>query len=167
MSLVESKILSLEALKERLVPRTGTLVHCHGCFDFLHVGHMHHFEFAKSLGDTLLVSLNHDNFFPDKGEGRPFFTHELRARALAYLQVVDYVLVYAGFLPDQIFQTLKPDIYVKGIEYHPERYPKPIPEEALIAPHGGKVVYGPEDCIFSSSKIINNLKQSFAKENNT
>lgn len=160
----EAKILDGPALRRRLFPRTTRLVHCHGCFDFLHVGHMYHFAFAKSLGDLLLVSLNDDAHFPDKGEGRPFFTDRQRAMAVASLAVVDFVTIYDDFLPATIFDTLRPEIYVKGIEYHPERCPTRIPEAAMVESYGGKVVYGPAECIFSSTELIGKLRQTYGGE---
>ena len=68
------------------------LVQCHGTFDLVHPGHVIHFEEAKKLGDFLVVTLTaaaHVN----KGPGRPFFNDALRAKALAALEVVDYVVV--------------------------------------------------------------------------
>lgn len=163
-SIAEEKILDGRQLQERLVPRSTRLVHCHGCFDLLHVGHMHHFAFAKSLGDCLLVSLNDDAHFPNKGDGRPFFTDRLRAMAIASLAVVDYVTIYPDFLPTRLFETLRPDIYVKGIEYHPDRYPTPIPEAAIVEGYGGKVAYGPAECVFSSTKLIQQLQRTVGRE---
>ena len=36
------------------------IVHCHGVFDLLHIGHIRHFEQAKALGDILVVTLTPD-----------------------------------------------------------------------------------------------------------
>ena len=32
--------------------RDKKIVHCHGVFDLLHIGHIKHFEEAKALGDV-------------------------------------------------------------------------------------------------------------------
>lgn len=156
----ERKILPLDELCRALQPRAGrTLVHCHGCFDVLHPGHIHYFEFAKQQGDLLLVSLNADAFFVDKGPGRPVFAERMRAIAIAALEVVDFVHINAGFLPTQLFEMLRPDVYVKGKEYDYRLGKEKIPEEALMAAHGGRVMYGPDDVIFSSSKVIAQMRQ--------
>src|SRR5438046_2128968 len=45
------KICSLEALLDfrRGAAASGkTLVHCHGCFDIVHPGHIHYLQFARS-----------------------------------------------------------------------------------------------------------------------
>lgn len=156
----ERKILNIESLIETMRQRgSKKLVHCHGCFDFLHPGHIHHFEFAKRLGDLLLVSFNGDEFFVNKGPGRPLFNERFRAVAIAALEVVDYVCIYPGFVPERIFEEVKPDVYVKGIEYDWRRGAPKIPEEEWVTRYGGKVVYGPEDMIYSSTKFIDALSR--------
>ena len=54
------------------------VVMCHGVFDLLHLGHIKHFEKAKSLGDILVVSITADKFV-NKGPGRPAFNESDRA----------------------------------------------------------------------------------------
>src|SRR5437016_11448770 len=68
------------------------VVHCHGVFDLLHIGHVRHFEQARKLGDVLVVTLTPDRFV-NKGGGRPAFTETLRAEFVAALACVDYVAV--------------------------------------------------------------------------
>src|SRR5437879_4506971 len=58
-----------------------TIVHCHGVYDLLHVGHIKHLEAARRLGDVLIVTITPDHFV-DKGSHRPAFTETLRAEAL-------------------------------------------------------------------------------------
>lgn len=154
----ERKILTVEDCITRLADRGGKkLVHCHGCYDFLHPGHLHHFEFAKSLGDLLLVSLNADAYFSNKGPGRPIFNERLRAIAIASLEVVDWVCIYPGKIPEKIFEQIRPEIYCKGIEYDYRRRGRKIPEEATVATYGGQVVYGPKENIYSSTQLIRAL----------
>ena len=68
------------------------IVHCHGVFDLLHVGHIRHLNHAKKIGDVLVVSITSDRFV-NKGPNRPAFTQSLRAEALSSLECVDYVLI--------------------------------------------------------------------------
>lgn len=140
-----------------LVPRGNKrLVHCHGCYDFLHPGHIHHFEFAKNegRGDLLLVSLNSDQFFVNKGPGRPIFNERWRAIAIAALEIVDYVCIYPGFIPEEIFNTIRPEVYVKGADYDHRKGAPKIPEEMMVSRYGGRVLYGPTEDVYSSSKLI-------------
>ena len=151
----QRKIISLEVLKDKLCVRgSRKLVHCHGCFDLLHPGHVHYFEFARKFGEALLVSLNSDAYFTNKGPGRPIFNEHLRAIAIASLEVVDYVCVYPGYIPEEIFHHLKPEFYVKGSEYDYHKGNPKIPEEEMVSRYGGKVIYGPDDLIFSSTELV-------------
>jgi len=155
----ERKILTVDNCIEKLAERGGKkLVHCHGCYDFLHPGHLYHFAFAKTFGDWLLVSLNADAYFSNKGPGRPFFNERLRAITVASLEVVDFVCIYPGFIPEKIFEKIRPEVYIKGIEYDYRRGNPKIPEEEMVAKYGGRVVYGPEENIYSSTKLIRALQ---------
>ena len=85
------KIKSVEELVSLLEPlRPKKIVHCHGVFDLLHVGHIRHFEQAKRLGDILVVTTTPDQYV-NKGPHRPAFTEDLRAEAIAALESVDFV----------------------------------------------------------------------------
>ena len=48
------------------------VVHCHGVFDPLHIGHIRHFEQAKKLGNILVVTVTPDQYV-NKGPHRPLF----------------------------------------------------------------------------------------------
>ena len=48
------------------------IVLCHGVFDLLHLGHIKHFEKAKSFGDIVIVTVTPDQFVK-KGPNRPVF----------------------------------------------------------------------------------------------
>src|SRR5437762_7877076 len=89
------KVHALEDLAitlDRLRAAGKRVVHCHGVFDLLHIGHVRHFEQAGQLGDVLVVTLTPDRFV-NKGGGRPAFTETLRAEFVAALACVDYVAV--------------------------------------------------------------------------
>ena len=86
-----------------------TVVHCHGCFDIVHPGHIQHLQFAKSLGDILVVTVSAD-LQVNKGINRPLIPDDLRAGSLAALECVNHVYVNADPTAVEILQQLKPDI---------------------------------------------------------
>src|SRR5213080_2133296 len=89
------KIRSIEESAEALegLRRAGKkIVHCHGVFDLLHIGHLRHLKAAREWGDALVVTITPDRFV-NKGPGRPAFTEILRAEALAMLECVDFVAI--------------------------------------------------------------------------
>ena len=89
----QSKILQASEVEAIRRDSEGqSIIHAHGVFDLLHVGHIRHLEQAKTLGDCLVVSLTPDRFV-NKGPNRPAFTERLRAEALAAMEAVDFVVI--------------------------------------------------------------------------
>lgn len=94
------------------------LVVTNGCFDLLHVGHVHYLEEARALGDALLIGVNGDSSVRQlKGPERPLNSEQDRARVLAALGSVDGVLIFPEVRADRFLREVAPDIYVKGGDY--------------------------------------------------
>ena len=113
------KILDLDELAgviEDCKAKNMKIVHCHGCFDLMHPGHIKYFQAAKRMGDVLIVTVTPDKYV-DKGPDRPVFTQKLRADSIAALECVDYVAVNKWPTAEETLRLLKPDIYVKGQEF--------------------------------------------------
>src|ERR1700749_4743089 len=90
------------------------IVHCHGVFDLLHIGHIKHLEAARKLGGTLVVTLTPARFV-SKGPQRPAFLETLRAEALASLACVDFVAINEWPTAVEAIKLLRPDFYVQGV----------------------------------------------------
>ena len=93
--MASEKIISFAeapALFDKLRGEGKRLVQCHGTFDLVHPGHIVHLEDAKKLGDVLVVTVTGEKHV-NKGPGRPYFNDALRARTLAALSCVDYVVL--------------------------------------------------------------------------
>ncbi len=132
------------------------IVHCHGVFDLLHIGHIRYFEQALKYGDVLLVTLTAD-VFVNKGPGRPVFTEQLRAEAIAALECVTYVSINRAASAEQAIRAIQPKFHVKGPDYANRRRSiggNLSKEEAAVKEFGGELVFT-EDIQFSSSKLIN------------
>ncbi len=113
------KIQSLENLLKicKEEKKSGKrIVMCHGVFDLLHVGHIKHFEKAKSFGEILIVSITADKFV-NKGPDRPAFNEVDRSDSLSAIKDVDYVVINKDFTATKLIQQIKPDIYCKGPDY--------------------------------------------------
>ena len=140
------------------------IVLCHGVFDLLHIGHIKHFNEAKSLGDILIVSITSDKFV-NKGPNRPIFNQNLRAEALASLEQINYVIINDNESSISIIRDVKPKIYCKGPDYkkNEDDITKKIKKEiAEVRKYGGKIVYTKEQT-FSSSKLINLFSDKFSE----
>jgi D-beta-D-heptose 7-phosphate kinase/D-beta-D-heptose 1-phosphate adenosyltransferase len=96
-----------------------TTVIVNGTFDILHRGHIMMLEYARSLGDELLVCIDTDRRIKElKGPSRPINNEADRVFMLKSLRCVSNVSVFDDVddLIDQIKQY-KPDIMVKGSDY--------------------------------------------------
>lgn len=133
-----------------------TLVHCHGCFDIVHPGHIRHLRFAAEQGDRLIVSVTPDRFV-NKGPGRPMFSERMRAENLAALELVDWVIIHDESTATGLIQEIQPDVYVKGAEYASNHDPRFEQERRCVEAAGGVVVFSSDDVVYSSSAIIESL----------
>ena len=71
------------------------VVWVNGCFDILHRGHYELFNYAKSLGDELVVGIDSDEkVSKDKGSDRPYNKLDDRIYALESLRAVDKIMVF-------------------------------------------------------------------------
>jgi D-beta-D-heptose 7-phosphate kinase/D-beta-D-heptose 1-phosphate adenosyltransferase len=100
-----------------------------GTFDILHRGHIEMLEYAKSLGDKLLVCIDTDRRVTElKGPTRPINNQQDRAFILQSLKCVDIVEFFDSTEElIEIIEMYKPDIMVKGSDY----IGKPIVGESL------------------------------------
>ena len=76
-------------MKHRVVVVTGG-------FDPLHSGHLEYIRCAKSLGDTLIVGLNSDDWLSNK-KGKSFLPYYEREQILRSLKYVDNVINFKDF----------------------------------------------------------------------
>jgi rfaE bifunctional protein nucleotidyltransferase chain/domain len=168
METTSNKIKRLEDLAKALAKERGQgkkIIHCHGVFDLLHIGHIKHLEAARKLGDVLVVTITPDHFV-NKGPHRPAFPERLRAEALASLACVDYVAINGWPTAVETIQLLKPALFVKGIvresgkRDHSDAVER---EEAAIESVGGRLVYTDEET-YSASTLINRFMEVFTPE---
>ncbi len=112
--------LELQQHLERLRRLGRRIVFTNGCFDVLHCGHVRYLEQSRALGDVLIVALNSDSSVERlKGPGRPVNSQADRARVLAGMRCVDYVVVFDEDTPYDLIHALRPDVLTKGGDYEP------------------------------------------------
>lgn len=150
------KLVTLERSAEivREIQRSRrTVALCHGCFDILHVGHLRHFEAAKSMADLLIVTVTPDRFV-NKGPNRPVFPEEQRAELVAGLRAVDWVAVNRWGSAVEVIRLIRPNLFVKGGEYDSptqEVNPNFFAEAKVVAEVGGKVAFTREFTLSSTA----------------
>ncbi|HJM16223.1 MAG TPA: D-glycero-beta-D-manno-heptose 1-phosphate adenylyltransferase, partial [Flavobacteriales bacterium] len=133
------------------------IVFTNGCFDLLHRGHVEVLANTADLGDRLIIGLNSDSSIKDlKGENRPIIDETSRAILLASLQFVDAIVFFTEETPHKLIETLVPDVLAKGGDYKI----KEISGNEVVLENGGEVILVPFIDGFSSTNIVEKIKQS-------
>lgn len=90
-----------------------------GTFDVLHPGHLDLLQYAKSLGDFLLVAIDSDiRVASKKGKDRPVNPEYNRVRLLQSLKAVDNVLIFGSDEElTEIIKQYQPDIMIVGSDW--------------------------------------------------
>lgn len=159
LTIAREKIVTLDMLAK--ITETAradgkTVVHCHGTFDLLHIGHVRHIENARSFGDMVIVTVTGDAHV-NKGPGRPVFKEALRAEFLASLQYVDWVAINYADSAEAAIEKVRPGVYVKGNDYadaSDDVTGKIVAERQAVEAHGGRIAFT-DEITFSSSSLIN------------
>lgn len=167
--MTSSKIRDINELAAALPDlRAGrVVVHCHGVFDLMHIGHIRHFNEARKAGDLLIVSITPDRFV-NKGPHRPVFTETLRAEAIASLECVDYVTINQWPTAVEAIRLIKPDRYAKGADYRDAASDHTggiTLERQAVEAEGGKLIFT-DEITFSSSSLLNRHLPVFSAEVN-
>jgi D-glycero-beta-D-manno-heptose 1-phosphate adenylyltransferase len=132
------------------------VVFSNGCFDILHAGHVEYLTAARKLGDVLVIGLNSDASVRRlKGPSRPVCCETDRATVLSALEVVDLLTLFDEDTPEELIETLLPDILVKGADWAIER----IAGARAVLEHGGAVLTLPLLEGRSTSGIIEKIIQ--------
>jgi D-beta-D-heptose 7-phosphate kinase/D-beta-D-heptose 1-phosphate adenosyltransferase len=148
----------LAAVRQYHAQRDERVVFTNGCFDLLHLGHIHYLQQARALGERLVVGLNDDASVRRlKGAKRPLIPQDERARMLAALAYVDYVTVFSEPTPLELITLLRPDVLVKGGDYTPET----VVGRNEVEAYGGKVCIVPYVDGASTTAIIERIVKRY------
>lgn len=146
---------ALRRIVRRAKARGVKVVFTNGCFDLLHAGHVTLLERAKRHGDLLVVGLNSDrSVHALKGRGRPLIPQRDRARLLAALASVDYVVIFNELTPARVITRLLPDVLIKGADWRAGA----IVGAAAVHRAGGRVIRLPLVKGRSTSELIARIR---------
>ena len=131
------------------------IVFTNGCFDLLHVGHLHLLRAAAREGDVLMVAVNSDDSVRRlKGKSRPLISSTERTALLAALDCVDAVVVFDEDTPRELLDEMRPDVLVKGADYAVDQ----VVGKNRIEKDGGKVVLIPLVPDRSTSDLVERIR---------
>jgi D-beta-D-heptose 7-phosphate kinase/D-beta-D-heptose 1-phosphate adenosyltransferase len=157
ISLKHKDLSELPVLIQDMKKKGKRLVMTNGCFDLLHAGHIMLFSASKKLGDVLIVAIDDDDSVRGlKGKGRPVISARERVRVISALDSVDYVVVFSSQELSKIIEIIRPDVLTKGSNYASEE----VFGRELVEQLGGRVVLIPVTEKISSTRIINNIRNS-------
>ena len=130
------------------------IIWTNGCFDILHRGHIEMFEYAKSLGDELIVGIDSDRRVKeDKGEDRPINSLDDRAIVLQSIKYIDRVIEFDSTNElERLIKDIKPDIMVIGSDWKGKRV---VGEE-----YAGKVEFFDRIKGYSTTKLLKKLNEN-------
>lgn len=158
----EGKILTAEAMRaerDRMHAEGQTLVFTNGCFDLLHAGHVTYLQFARAQGDALCIGLNSDaSVRRNKGPTRPIVDEQNRAKLLACLRFVDYVVLFDEDEPKTLIGKILPDVLVKGKDW--AHY---VSGREIVEANGGRVVLADMVAGLSTTHIIGKILATTAR----
>jgi rfaE bifunctional protein nucleotidyltransferase chain/domain len=142
-------------LVERLRALGSTIVFTNGVFDLLHPGHVRYLQYARSLGDALIIGINSDRSVRTvKGPERPINPEQERAEILAALECVDAVAIFDEETPFEIISAVAPDVLVKGADWAENA----IVGRDIVEARGGRVVRATIEEGYSTTQILRNIR---------
>lgn len=125
-----------------------------GCYDILHIGHIRLFEFAKSLGDKLIVGIDADDRVKQfKGNNRPINNQEFRKEILQAVKFIDKIYIF--YTDDELCNLIKEnniDTIVVGNDYKDKN--------VIGSQFSKQTVFFPKTINISTSKIYESYNQS-------
>lgn len=152
------KIKTLEEIRKIIDEarnQNKKIVTTNGIFDILHAGHIKLLEYAKSLGDILIVLANNDvSAKKYKGDDRPIFSEDHRIYVLSSISFVDYIILFEEARVMPLLEKLKPDMHVKG---KTSNYSGLLDDKKVVEKNGGKMIIFDSLLDFSTTKIIEKL----------
>lgn len=138
-----------------------TVVYTSGTFDMLHINHLKMIEYARALGDILIVGVNTDELVASY-KSTPIIPFEERIALMKAIKGPDIVIPQRSLNHTDKIQKLNFDIFVVGDDW--------VGKYDYLKEHGVEVVYFPYGEGISSSslkkRIYNNYKKLQDKANN-
>lgn len=152
------KVLARAALLQRVAwwrAQGRRIVLTNGCFDLLHVGHLHLLREASRLGDVLIVAVNSDDSVRRlKGPDRPLISETERTALLAALDCVDAVVVFDEDTPRELLEEVRPDVLAKGADYTVDQ----VVGRRMVEASGGIVTLIPLIPDRSTSSLLDKIR---------
>ncbi len=90
-----------------------------------------------------------------KGAGRPVLDEQARARLVAALRSVDYVILFPESNVERLLEELRPDVHAKGTDYTADT----VPERATAARLGIRVAIVGDPKNHSTRELLDSIRK--------
>jgi D-beta-D-heptose 7-phosphate kinase/D-beta-D-heptose 1-phosphate adenosyltransferase len=94
-----------------------------------------------------------------KGDRRPILPQEDRAKLLAALESVDYVVLFDEATPLRLIRQVRPNVLVKGVDWRD----KGVVGREFMEANGGKVIWAPLVEGHSTTGIVETILERFQR----
>lgn len=137
-------------------------IYTNGVYDLFHIGHLNILERAKSLGGTLTVGINTDEYTLAYKARRPIIPYKQRKRIVDTLKCVDKTIPHMAM--DQTDMLDKYDIDVVVVDSEWGKLPEQKVRKEYIEKTGRKLVVFPYTEGISTTEIIERIRNQYAQK---
>lgn len=130
------------------------VVYTSGTFDMLHINHLKMIEYARALGDILIVGVNTDELV-NSYKSMPIVPFEERLALMKAIKGPDIVIPQKSLNHIDQAKKLKFDIFVVGDDW--------VGRNDYLKEHGVDVIYFPYGDGVSSSNLKKKIYNSYKK----
>jgi choline-phosphate cytidylyltransferase/glycerol-3-phosphate cytidylyltransferase len=131
-----------------------TVIYTSGTFDMLHINHLRMIEYARGLGDILIVGVNTDDLVIEH-KSEPIIPFEERIALVRALKGPDVVIPQHSLVHVDKVNNLKFDIFVVGDDW--------AGKYDYLKEYGVSVVYFPYGQGISSTKLKNRVYDRYSR----
>ncbi|MBR6176412.1 MAG: adenylyltransferase/cytidyltransferase family protein [Bacteroidales bacterium] len=131
-----------------------TVVYTSGTFDMLHANHIKMIEYARSLGDILIVGVNTDELV-ESYKSQPIIPFEERIALMKALKYPDIVIPQHSLDHTDKVKKLNFDVFVVGDDW--------VGKYDYLREQGVDVVYFPYGAGVSSTNLKQRIYDSYEK----
>jgi glycerol-3-phosphate cytidylyltransferase len=134
-----------------------TVVYTSGTFDLLHINHLNMINYARGLGDILIVGVNSDELVTSY-KSNPIIPFEERIALIRAVKGPDIVIPQYSLNHEDKIKKLKFDIFVVGDDW--------TGKYDYLEKKGVTVVYFPYGVGISSSSLKEHIYKNYEKLKN-
>lgn len=131
-----------------------TVVYTSGTFDMLHINHLRLIEYARGLGDILIVGVNTDELVASY-KATPMIPFEDRIALVRAIKGPDLVVPQHSLDHHDKVKKLKFDVFVVGDDW--------VGKYDYLEEMGVSVVYTPYGVGVSSTALKEKIRKNYAK----